>query len=228
MVKLAHRGTLYLEQIDQMPPEAQSSLLEFLRSKERKRGARIVVYGLEARVVASTTIDLEGLVVSGRFNRALFERLVAVEIDIPPLRERVTDIPLLAQQFQLKCSRCLGYPVSSISSLPVAELQAYRWPGNVQELKIAVKRAVTESQGGVIEPHHFGLPEEEASPRGPECAPPKLQHVMEQYVFTVLNGCGGNKVKAAEVLGISRSTLYRMLDSAQEKVENPEFDLSAA
>ena len=219
LMKKAHRGTLYLERIDGMTPDSQAELLVTLQSRERSRTGPIVVHGLEARIIASTTEDLRVLAAAGRFRQDLYARLATVEIALPPLRERVEDIPLLAEHFMDRHARHYGRRVKGLSAEALEWMQGYRWPGNVRELSERMHRAVVESESGRIEPEHMAVPipipqtasEMEASVA--RSGPARLQEVVEQHVFQVLKGCAGNKVKAAELLGISRSTLYRMLET---------------
>jgi DNA-binding NtrC family response regulator len=213
-MKAAHRGTLYLHRIDRAPAGAQSDLLETLKSRERSRQSRIVVHGLEARIIASTTEDLRVLAASGRFRQELYARLATMEFQLSPLRERVEDIPLLAKYFLEQHARHDGRRVS-LSEEALERMQEYRWPGNVRELKEQMRRAVAGTDGRMIEVGHVALPGAQQEPESVAAkgGSTRLQEVVEQHVFQVLKGCAGNKVKAAELLGISRSTLYRMLES---------------
>ncbi len=213
-MKTAHRGTLYLDRIDGAAVGAQAELLDALKSRERSRQSRIVVHGLEARIIASTTEDLRVLAASGRFRQELYARLATVEVELPPLRERVEDILLLAEYFLEQHARHYERRVS-LSAEALERLQEYRWPGNVRELKEQMRRAVEGTDGRSIETGHiaFSRAPQESEGVAAMGGSTRLQEVVEQHVFQVLKGCAGNKVKAAELLGISRSTLYRMLEA---------------
>jgi DNA-binding NtrC family response regulator len=213
-MKTAHRGTLYLDRIDGAAAEAQTELLDALKSKERSRQNRILVHGLEARIIASTTEDLRVLAASGRFRQELYARLATVEVELPPLRERVDDISLLAEYFLEQHAKHCGHRVA-LSESAIERMREYLWPGNVRELKEQMRRAVAGTDGRSIETGHiaFSKPPQESEGAAAMSGSTRLQEVVEQHVFQVLKGCAGNKVKAAELLGISRSTLYRMLEA---------------
>ncbi len=213
-LRAAHRGTLYLSQIEAMSGAAQADLLAALMSRERLRRGPIVVHGLEARIIAATTEDLRVLSAAGRFRTELYNRLATVEIVIPSLRERVEDIPPLAQEFVDRYAAIAGKDLDDLPQDYLDQLQAHRWPGNVLELKELMRRVVDESAGGrvaaeSVAPASNTVPSSVVETSGLS----RLHEVVEQHVFQVLKECAGNKVKAAEVLGISRSTLYRMLDA---------------
>jgi DNA-binding NtrC family response regulator len=213
-LRAAHRGTLYLSQIEAMSEAAQAELLAALMSRQRLRCGPIVVHGLEARIIAATTEDLRVLTATGRFRTDLYSRLTTVEMEMPPLRERVEDIPLLAQEFVDRYAGIAGKALDNLPEEYLAQLQAHGWPGNVRELKELMRRVVEESAGGRIEAEIVRSAEQLEVRGAPEFnGLTRLQEVVEQHVFQVLKECAGNKVKAAEVLGISRSTLYRMLDA---------------
>ncbi len=140
--------------------------------------------------------------------------MATVEIELPPLRDRAEDIPLLAEYFIDRYARRYGRPIEGLTTEALEQMQAYRWPGNVRELKNVIRRAVMESDGCWIEAEHVAVPSETPEPEGyvTQSSTGRLQEVVEQHVFQVLRECAGNKVRAAEMLGISRSTLYRMLE----------------
>jgi DNA-binding NtrC family response regulator len=210
----AHRGTVFLDQIGEMSAAAQADILAALQRTERQRRRPIIVHGLEARIIATTSSDLRVLVASGRFREELYYRMATVEIELPPLRERAEDIPLLAQYFLDHYVYRFGRHIQGLTTEAVEQMQAYRWPGNVRELKNVIRRAVIESDSGWIEAEHMPVPTEIPEPEVlvAQSSTGRLQEVVEQHVFQVLRECAGNKVRAAEMLGISRSTLYRMLE----------------
>jgi DNA-binding NtrC family response regulator len=212
LMEKAHRGTLYLDRIERATAEAQDDLLDVLKSRERPRHGRIVVHGLEARVIASATEDLRVLAAAGRFRQELYARLAALEIELPPLRERAKDIPLLAEYFLEQHAQRYGHVALTEDALE--RLRDHHWPGNVSELQERLYRAMAESKGW-IEAEDIAFSRSVTEPERASAAvnSTRLQEVVEQHVFQVLKGCAGNKVKAAELLGISRSTLYRMLDA---------------
>lgn len=200
----AHRGTLYFEQIGRLGAMHQAELLSVLRGRERGQTGPIVVRGLEARIIAATTDDLRVAVATGGFLQELYGRIAAVEISLPPLRERVEDIAGLVQHFHERYAADSELKFSQSSDVyPVG----YRWPGNIEELEAMVRRGAEGTVGGEA----IDAPAAEVTVVQPASA--KLQEVVEQHVLQVLKECGGNKVRAAEVLGISRSTLYRMLEA---------------
>jgi len=213
-LRAAHRGTLYLSQIETMSGAAQADLLDALMSRERLRRGPIVVHGLEARIIAATTEDLRVLTSAGRFRTELYSRLGTVEMVMPPLRERVEDISPLAQEFVDRYAAIAGKDLDDLPQDYLDQLQAHRWPGNVLELKELMRRVVEESAGGIVSAESVTPASDvTSSPVAETGGLTRLHEVVEQHVFQVLKECAGNKVKAAEVLGISRSTLYRMLDA---------------
>jgi DNA-binding NtrC family response regulator len=214
LMKRAHRGTVLLDQIGELSAASQADVLAVLQRTERQRRRPIVVHGLEARIIATTTSDLRVLAASGRFREELYYRMATVEIELPPLRDRAEDIPLLAEYFIDRYAHRYGRHIEGLTTGALEQMQAYRWPGNVRELKNCIRRAVMESDGCWIEAEHMPIPAETPKREGyvAQSSTGRLQEVVEQHVFQVLRECAGNKVRAAEMLGISRSTLYRMLE----------------
>ena len=203
----APRGALFLTDIDRLSPASQQVVMRLLRLRRHRRIA----------IVASTSVDLRPLVSAGTFNGELFANLGSLRLQIPSLRERIQDIPLLTHQFlQAEATR----QARSIPSLDPALLPAitdYTWPGNLDQLRSAIAwmlehrddtLTVADLRAAIAEVHA-----ETESAEAPVRMVP-LDHVVQEHVRAVLIGCNGNKLRAAEVLGISRSTLYRMLDAA--------------
>jgi DNA-binding NtrC family response regulator len=214
LMRRAHRGTVLLDQIGELTSAAQADILAALQRTERQRRRPIVIHGLEARIIATTSSDLRVLVASGRLREELYYRMATVEIELPPLRKRVEDISLLADYFLDHYSHKFGRRIAGLTPEALGQMQAYRWPGNVRELKNVIRRAILESDGGWIEAGLVPISADAPAPEGyiAQSTTGRLQEVVEQHVFQVLRECAGNKVRAAEMLGISRSTLYRMLE----------------
>ena len=219
LTRRAEGGTLFLEAVDEMPLAAQAALLRTLRRHEFAESGGKITQRLGSRVIASTSEELRVLASAGRFGQELYQRLATVEIAVPPLRERREDIPELATSLLERLARLDGCAVSSVSPEAMERLLNHRWPGNMRELRNALQSAMLQREdgmGGTIEARH--LPEF-AEQRIATSAMPdaeqnlRLQDVIERHVMRVLKECGGNKLRAAERLGISRSTLYRMLDA---------------
>lgn len=214
-LKGAEPGTLFLDCVDRLSLSAQDWLLEMLGWDESARLSKKDQPGIEMRVIASTVEDLRALASAGRFRQALYYRLSTVEIALPPLRARIEDVPLLAGHFLDRFARLHGKSVLGVAEEAMSQLQKQRWPRNVRELSEVIEDGVLRCDANFVEMHHLVFAEERGAK---ESAPDagvsvRLEDVVERHVLGVLKGCGGNKLRAAEMLGISRSTLYRMLES---------------
>jgi DNA-binding NtrC family response regulator len=206
---LAGRGTIFLDEIGDTSAELQSKLLRVLESGEFYPVGAERAERTESRIVAATHRNLEQMAAQGTFRDDLYYRLRVVEVTLPPLRERMGDLPLLARHFLRKASGELHRPEPALSDEAGTALLRYDWPGNVRELENCLTRAIVLATGNVIRPEHLGL-------RGgtPEATGdfPTLDAIAEAHVQRALAAAGGNKTKAAEILGISKPRLYRMLD----------------
>jgi DNA-binding NtrC family response regulator len=174
------------------------------------------------RMIASTREDLRALVSAGRFRQELYQRFAVVEIAVPSLRERMDDLPELAEYFVKRFALLYGKDVREITEEAMERMRQYRWPGNVRELEHVLRCSVLASEGAVLEPPHLPVPTEVNDVRSTTGTgrSMRLQDVVEQHVLRVLKACGGNKLRAAGILGISRSTLYRILDDGVASVQD--------
>jgi DNA-binding NtrC family response regulator len=212
LVKKAHGGTLFFDGINEMPLEVQSHLLRVLRRQDGPQAGSAASQKMNVRVIASAREDLRGLASAGRFLQELYQRLAMVEITLPPLRERRDDIPQLAMYFLPRLASQAGKSVREIDQEAMKRLNAHTWPANVRELESVLRHSVKQCKGRVLEEGDLpALAEGPAIAEGPGTV--RLQDVVEQHVLRVLKNCAGNKLRAAELLGISRSTLYRMLEA---------------
>ena len=208
----AHGGTVFLDEIGDMPPAMQVKLLRVLQDGEvRPVGGNRAIH-TDARVVAATNVDLDRAVAEQRFRQDLYYRLSVIVIRIPPLRERREDIPLMIEQFVRNASARTGRHVV-ISPEAVVALTSYRWPGNVRELENTIERLVVFSRGRI---ELADLPDAVlAAPSLEERLfqdLPTLDELERRYLVHVLEAVGGNRSRAAEALGIDRRTLYRMAE----------------
>jgi DNA-binding NtrC family response regulator len=213
---MAHRGTLFLHGIHEMPLQTQLRLLRLLRRHDSTQNY-LETCKLDLRMIAATNENLKILASAGRFQQELYQRFAMVEITLPPLRARRDDIPDLTKYFMSQLAPLYRRKVPTISDKAMERMLKYSWPGNVRELKGIVRSSLSRLEGDVLESHHLPALAEENAPSSTAdgiAESARLQDVVEQHVLRVLKDCGGNKVRAAEVLGISRSTLYRMLDAS--------------
>lgn len=215
LMKMAHRGTLFFDGIDEMPLEAQGRLLRVLRRNEWSQDGLAAPPKMDLRMIASASQDLRVLVSAGRFRQELYHRMATLTIELPPLRDRSEDIEELALCFLKRFAQMYRKSVEHIAPTAMERLESYCWPGNIRELESVLRNGVLLSEGAVLEAQALptfaeGDLESLAATRGGGAE--RLQDVVEQHVLHVLKGCAGNKLRAAEVLGISRSTLYRMLE----------------
>ncbi len=206
---VAGRGTILLDEIGDTSAEFQSKLLRVLQEHEYYPVGAEQPERTEARVIAATHRNLEELVRAGEFREDLYYRLRVVEIVVPPLRERPADTPLLAQHLVRKAAKAAGRSVPILTSETEAALLRHPWPGNVRELENCLTRAVVLATGGVIRPEHLGLSNPEAGTLHHSMT--TLDDTEKWHVSGVLEATKGHKVRAAEILGISRPKLDRLI-----------------
>jgi DNA-binding NtrC family response regulator len=210
---LAGRGSIFLDEIGDTTAEFQGKLLRVLEDGEFYPVGAERAERTQARVIAATHRNLEEMISAGRFREDLYYRLRVVEIRLPSLRERLADLPLLARHFVRKASEELHRPEPTLSDEAANALLQHDWPGNVRELENCLTRAVVLATGNVIRPEHLGLRSEAQGPSGEL---PTLDDVAHDHVQRVLVATAGNKTRAAEILGISKPRLYRMLEKDQQ------------
>jgi len=212
LFEAADGGTLLLDEIGDMPLSVQAKLLRVLESGEVRRVGATRARTVDVRVLAATHQDLAVAVQREAFREDLYYRLNAVTIALPPLRERPEDVPLLVEHFLARHARRAKRPGRGVTPRARALLMAYAWPGNVRELSHVIERAVALARGPLIDaedlPVH--LREEGYRPMpGPQ--PQTLDEVEKAHILAVLGSVGGNRGRAAAILGIDRKTLYRKL-----------------
>ncbi len=211
LVKAAQGGTVFFPELGLFSGAAQTQVLRFLERLGAEHGKRV-------RVIASVSGDVEAMVAGGTLRPELRDRIGTIELVVAPLRERLEDIHMVASRILEQASERCGGVTAKISDGALKELQRRGWPGNDRELESTLRMAALACDGGVIEEQHLpaATPEEVKlkEPAVLSVSSMRLQDVVEAHVQEVLRRCEGNKLKAAEVLGISRSTLYRMLDAA--------------
>lgn len=226
LFEAANGGTLFLDEISEMPLASQSKLLRALQQQEVQRIGSTHSRRIQARIIAATNRDLKGHASNGYFRHDLYYRLSMIEIALPPLRERMEDLPALAEHFARQFSQIYGRNVQTISVGALEQLRQHQWPGNIRELENVIGNAVMHCDSGVIESTDLPtisddtpgpMPREIRSTPEP-ASTMKLDDVVRKHVFSVLEDCSGNKLRAAETLGISRSTLYRMLGAHSGEV----------
>ena len=225
----ANGGTVFLDEIGDMPLAAQAKLLRVLQNGEIQRVGSPATRKVDVRVIAATHRDLRKLVKEGKFREDLFYRLSMVEVELPKLADRREDLPLLQRHFLEKFAAQYSKPITGITRRAQTRLASYSWPGNVRELENVIGNAAIMVDGPVIDLRD--LPEnirdrnvrEMEGSEGPLVSMEELQY---QHLARVLEHVGGNKAQAAEVLGISRATIYEMLAKMKREKTEPTKALS--
>ncbi len=210
----AHGGTILLDEIGDISPRIQLKLLRALEEKEFERVGESVSIKMDARVIACTNRDLKKKVRLGEFREDLYYRLKVVEVPLPPLRERLEDIPLLVDHFRIVFNKNLRKNVEGLADEVVRAFMSYRWPGNVRELEHSIEHAFVLCHGSIITIDH--IPVEIKGGFGIPKWPQEKKSVEEsEKILTVLKRTDWNKAKAARILGIDRGTLYRKMKKYQ-------------
>ena len=215
--KQADQGTLFLDEVSEIPAATQVKLLRFLQERAFERVGGNETLHVDVRIIAATNRDLGALIAEGRFREDLFYRLNVVSLEIPPLRERASDILALAMFFLARYAEENGKRIEGFEDEALGALEAYRWPGNVRELENAIERAVVLCDDGRVARRHLPAniaPKEE--PNGPPRIPGSSIDDIERFaILKTLEMCGGSTSKAAAVLGISsRKIQYKLHEYA--------------
>jgi len=212
LFETAAGGTCLLDEIGELSGALQAKLLRALQEQTIRRVGGNDWIPVDVRVIAATNRDFRKRVEEGEFRGDLYYRLDVVTIDVPPLRERRQDIPLLAQHFLDKFARASGKPARRLAPESIEALVAYPWPGNVRELEHAVERAAALASSDVLMPEDLlSPPRRDRATLALAGLEMTLEELRRWYVARVLDDVGGNKAQAAERLGIDRATLYRLL-----------------
>ena len=220
----AHGGTLLLDEIGDLPPAMQAKILRTLEDRQVRRVGATTAVEVDVRLIAATNQELDERVRDGRFREDLFYRINVISIHLPPLAEHPEDIPLLAQHFLEKYAEQHRRPPKELSAEALKALMSYEWPGNIRELENAIERALALSTTPTIRPADLpatltvngaglvtsGLAQGVA-----------LRDLEERYILEVLDQVRGNQVKAAQILGIDRKTLYRKLKTLRPGPNSP-------
>ena len=209
-IESAQGGTLFLDEIGDIPLGLQVKLLRFLQDHEVLRLGGKEAISIDTRIVAATNIDLRKAIEEGRFREDLYYRLCVVTIAVPSLRDRGSDIPLLGRTFLLRFSDDLKKPIKGFTPEAVEALTSYAWPGNVRELENRIKRAVVMAEGRYITPENLELQAAAASDAATLRA--SRDHREKELVRFAMEKAEGNVTRAASYLGVSRPTLYQLLD----------------
>jgi formate hydrogenlyase transcriptional activator len=212
--ELAHRGTLFLDEVGDIPPELQPKLLRVLQEQEFERLGSTKTIKVDVRLVAATNRDLAAMVADGTFRADLYYRLNVFPVALPPLRERHDDIPWLVRHFTQQFARRMGRRIETIPSAVMDALVRYPWPGNVRELQNVIERAVILSPGPSLQVLPGHLPPAATQAAAPAPAAVTLADAEREHILGALRDAGGvlgGPEGAAARLGMKRSTLYKKM-----------------
>jgi DNA-binding NtrC family response regulator len=219
LFEAAHGGTIFLDEIGELPLGVQVKLLRVLENREIKRIGSPEPLRVDIRVIAATNRILPNMVSEGTFRDDLYYRLNVGAIHLAPLRERAEDIEPLVGHFTAICNEKLGRSIAGVSPQVLGILMRYQWPGNVRELANVIERAMVVAKGSVILPEHLPPHLFEARPPSPQGGAEanrlpelSLEAAEREQILRALQASGGKRIEAARLLGLSRRTLYRKLD----------------
>ena len=225
LMEAARDGTLFLDELGELPLGLQVKLLRSLQERQIRRVGGTRQIDVDVRIVSATNRDLRALVAAGKFREDLYYRINVIDIALPPLRERPGDIELLATSFLRKYARAGNAAINGFEPEAMVALEIYTWPGNVRELQNVVERACALAEGEMIAlgelPRHFRASTPSAADSSPSCAMGKLtlkeakerwiSQLEASYVAELIKGEGGNVSRAARKAGVDRRTLHRLL-----------------
>jgi DNA-binding NtrC family response regulator len=221
MFEHADGGTIFLDEIGELATGAQAKLLRVIQNRQVQRVGSVTPRNIDVRVIAATHRNLKTMVREGHFREDLYYRLAVVEIPLPVLASRREDLPLLERYFIEKFSTEYNKPIAGLVRRAQTRLATYPWPGNVRELENVIGNACMMADGNLIDIRD--LPERLRGPLSDDLGGDEkflsLEELQRRHILRVLEGVGGNKARAAEVLGIGRATIYQLL--SRMKIEEP-------
>ncbi len=231
---LADGGTLFLDEVGEMPLPLQAKLLRVLEDGSFLPVGSTRETNVDVRVLAATNVDFPQKISQKLFREDLYYRLAGYTVEVPPLRERKEDIPLLAEHFLRMFAAEMSRPILELSADAVAELKAYEFPGNVRELKSVMERAMIECDETIVQPRHLRLSRERTQTPAPSAGakmvtaeeiaaelPLNLEQAKTLLIQRALKETNGNLSKAAKLLGIHRNMIYRHMAQTEEKEDEP-------
>jgi DNA-binding NtrC family response regulator len=226
----ANGGTVFLDEIGELSPSAQAKLLRVLQQKEVQRVGSPTTRPVDVRVIGATHRQLRAMVTGGQFREDLYYRLSMIEIPLPGLLERKEDLPLLQKHFVAKFATQYGKPIAGITRRAQRRMATYAWPGNVRELENVIGNAAMMTEGNTID--LADLPEPlrglSGNDRSVDDDTSSMEEMQNRHVLRILERVEGNKRRAAEILGISRATVYQILARIKEKHATEVFGMANA
>jgi DNA-binding NtrC family response regulator len=222
LFEYANGGAVFLDEVGETSLAMQAKLLRVIQNREIQRVGSPEVRRVDVRLIAATNRDLRAEVLAGRFREDLFYRLSTIQIRVPSLSERLDDIPLLIQYFLKKYNEAYSKQIQGLTRRTQAVLLQHAWPGNVRELENVISCACLTSVNEFIDVDD--LPENLQKPAGQDghaqdsWRPLPLEEIRRQHIRRVLDACEGNRVRAAQMLGIGRTSLYRFLKRSEKKI----------
>jgi two-component system response regulator HydG len=209
----AHRGDIFLDEVGDIPPAIQIKLLRVLESKQFERVGDVRPISVDVRIITATHQDLESLVAAGTFREDLFFRINVIPIHLPPLRERLEDLPLLVDHFLTRLRQRSGKAITGLTREAMAILLDHPWPGNVRELKGVLEYALVVAESGLINPSHLPpkLISREISPKTQPEAKAAPDSDEKTSLINALRQASGNQSQAANLLGVSRVTVWHRM-----------------
>ncbi len=225
MFEHADGGTIFLDEIGELSQAAQAKILRVLQDRQVQRVGSLTVKNIDVRIIAATHRNLKNMVREGQFREDLYYRLAVVEIALPLLANRREDLPLLERYFIEKFSNDYRKPISGLVRRAQARLASYPWPGNIRELESVIGNACMMTDGNLIDiddlPERLRKPLEGTDTEDDSFS--TLEEIQRIHVLRVLEGVGGNKARAAEVLGIGRATIYQLLSKMKIQKSSEHF-----
>jgi transcriptional regulator with PAS, ATPase and Fis domain len=224
LFEYANSGTVFLDEVGETSLAMQAKLLRVIQNREIQRVGSPEVRHVDVRLIAATNRDLRAEVLAGRFREDLFYRLSTIQIRVPNLAERLDDIPLLIQFFLKKYNEAYSKQIKGLTRGTQTLLYQHPWPGNVRELENVISCACLTSVNDFIDledlPENLQKPAAQTGRAGDAWRPLPLEEVRRQHIRRVLEACEGNRVRAAQMLGIGRTSLYRFLKRSDKKSPN--------